>query len=146
MTEKAKLPGTPFCWGTGAMRFGAVFLGLFSVVVVFAIVDHARTARLEQFEEVSAVGDTVYFQRATSRQGAVVATLNGQPLYPVTDQKKELKDTNMVRVAHDQTTGLNIYTPRKARSSEPRKKEQTLYFLKLGRNDYFEVRPRSAEK
>lgn len=146
MIEKAKAPGTTFSWGAGATRFGAIFLGLFSVVVVFAIVDRARTAGLEQFEEVSAVGDAVYFQRATSRQGAVAATLNGQPLYPVTDQKKELKDTNMVRVGHDQATGLTIYTPRKARSSEPQKKEQTPYFLKLGRNDYFEVRPRAAGK
>lgn len=146
MAEKAKTPGTTFFSSRGAVRFGAVFLGLFALVAVFAIIDRARTARLEQFEEISAVGDTVYFQRGDTGQGAPAVTLNGQPLSPVNDQKKELKDTNMVRVGHDQTTGLTIYTPRKARTSQSRRKEQTLYYLKLGRNDYLEVRPGSAGK
>ena len=148
MDEQTDAPGPIFAWSSGAFRLGTIFFGLFAIVAVFAVIDRQRTTTVEQFEELSAVGDTVFFQRSTLAQGAspVVATLEGVPLYAANDQKKELKDTNMLRVARDETSGLAIYTPRRTGSRGTGKKEQTTYFVKLGRNDYLEVRPRCAGK
>src|SRR4030095_1950208 len=147
MAENSKSSAVPVFGAKGAVRCGVIFLALFALLLVFAMIDRSRTPQIEQFEEVSAVGDTVYFQRALISRGSPqpIFTLNGQALYPANDQKKEVKDTNMVRAGYDEATGLTIYTPRKTRSSEA-KKEQSAYFVKLGRNDYLEVRARSPGK
>jgi len=147
MDENAKPSAVPVFGVKGAVRFAAIFLALFALLLIFAMIDRTRTSQIEQFEEVSAVGDTVYFQRALISRGSAqpIVTLNGQVLYPANDQKKEVKDTNMVRAGYDEATGLTIYTPRKPRSSEA-KKEQSAYFVKLGRNDYLEVRARAPGK
>jgi hypothetical protein len=130
-------------WQKGACRFGAVLLAAIVLLGLLATRDRARVEKLEQFEEVSAVGDTAYFRRPAGRQepALAVATLRGQPLYLLTEDKRELKDTNMLRVARDDASGLAIYTPRKPLPREPGEKTETQYFLKLGRNDYINVGP-----
>src|SRR4029453_1622041 len=109
----------------GAVRFGVIFLALFALLVVFAMIDRTRNTWSGHLEEVGVVGDTVYFKRASVSRGSPqpIVTLNGQPLYPANDQKKEVKDTNMVRAGYDEATGLTIYTPRKTRSSEAKKEQ-----------------------
>jgi hypothetical protein len=69
----------------------------------------------------------------------VVATLNGQPLYIIDNEKKELKDTTMLRVGRDDATGLTVYTSRKPPAGAPNPNGKARYYLKLGRNDYISV-------
>ena len=129
-----------------AFRFGAALLLALLLIIALALIDRLRERPLEQFLEISAVGDTVYFGRPALDNKAAfaepVAVLDGVPLYIVDGNKRELKDTNMVRVGRDAASGLSIYTPRKKDELKPSADSERVYFVKLGRNDYLQVRRR----
>jgi hypothetical protein len=134
-------PGDGLQWPKGAQRLGTVLLGALAVIVVLAVRDRARVADLEHFEESTAVGDTAYFRRSRAAQmpPPVVARLNGQPLYIIDNEKRELKDTAMLRVGRDDAAGLSVYTSRKPPAGDPNPNGKPRYYLKLGRNDYIRV-------
>jgi hypothetical protein len=120
-----------------------ILLGALAVIVVLAVRDRARVADLEHFEESSAVGDTAYFRRPREPQTSspVVVTLDGQPLYLIDNEKKEVRDTAMLRVGRDDVSGLSVYTPREPLANDPNPDGKPHYYLKLGRNDYMRVGP-----
>ena len=59
------LPGGKYAW-----RLGAAFLTALALLVFFAFRDRARVEQLEQFEAITAVGDTTYY-RPTNDVNAV---------------------------------------------------------------------------
>jgi hypothetical protein len=124
--------------GTYARRLGGAFLIALAIIVLFAFRDRARVENLETFEEVTAVGDTTYYQPTNDVNA--VAMLDGHPLFRVDNDKKEIKDTAMRRVGRDAATGLTIYIPRK-NGTRATKTTGEIYFVKIGRNDYIRVRP-----
>ena len=130
-----------------AIRLGSVFLAAFLLIITLNVIERVRGKPLEQFHEVSAVGDDVYFQRPLLDDKTAFAepivSLNGVALYLVDGNKRELKDTNMVRAGRDAATGLSIYTPRKKEEGKEHGRDaERNYFVKLGRNDYLQVRSR----
>ena len=128
-----------------AWRLGGLFLAAFALLVVCAFRDRARVFHLEQFDEVSAVGDTTYYRPA--KDVNAVATFDGQPLFRVDNDKKEIKDTAMQRVGRAPPTGLSIYVSRKNnRNGSGAKNEPATFFVKIGRNDYIRVRPEMPVK
>lgn len=129
------------------MRLGSALLAAFLLIIALNVIERIREKPLEQFSEVSAVGDSSYFQRPSLDDKAALAepivALDGVALYIVDGNKRELKDTNMVRAGRDAATGLAIYTPRKKEEGKDRGKDAVrTYFVKLGRNDYLQVRSR----
>ncbi|HEX5176554.1 MAG TPA: hypothetical protein VFV83_05975 [Chthoniobacteraceae bacterium] len=125
--------------GKPAWRLGALFLAAFAVIIVFSFRDRARVGELEQFEEISAVGDTTYY-RPTNDANAVAA-FEGRPLFRIDNDKKEIRDTAMRRVGRDPATGLSIYVLRKSNAAG-KQTDAATFFIKIGRNDYVRVRGR----
>jgi len=121
-----------------AWWLGALFLAAFAIAVIFSFRDRARVYELEQFEEVSAVGDSTYY-RPTNDVNAV-ATFEGHPLFRIDNEKKEVKDTAMRRVGRDPATGLSIYALREGSAARTVKNDEETFFIKIGRNDYVRVR------
>jgi hypothetical protein len=120
-----------------AWRLGAVFLTAFALIIVLSFCDRARVGELEQFEEVSALGDTMYYR--PTNDASAVAAFEGRPLFRIDNDKKNIRDTAMRRVGHDPATGLSIYVSRKNDASGKRNEDAT-FFIKIGPNDYVRVR------
>ena len=115
----------------------------FAVILALALIERAKSNQLERFADVSAVGDAIYFDRRTAVEGAAVASLNGTPLHLTSTDKTEIRDTKMKRVARDAATGLGIYQLRESAGSaesDNQRRDDAIYFLKVGRNDFVKVK------
>lgn len=121
---------------------GALVAGL-AVIAGTTAIDRARVHKLEQFTELTGVGDTAYFVVPTTplKPPVAAATLNGQLLFPVSYEMLDPRDTNMLRVGRDDATGLTVYRPRKPLKGEGERPREIFYYLKTAPNRYLKVRP-----
>ncbi len=131
--------------GKSAARLALALLTGLAVVAAFGVINRPRSAALEQFGELTAVGDPTYLTLPESAQKPppAAATWEGKPLYPVSYKKLDLRDTKMLRAGRDVATGLTIYRsldPVPPQSGEREKKGEPMLFLKLAPNAYIKVR------
>ena len=144
--EQPLLPTAEFLGSRTAIRLGAILLVGVTVIALLSMRDRSRVALLEQLEEVTAVGDNVYFQAPKQRgaSAASVATLNGEPLSAVNYDKVKVSDPDMLRVGHDETSRLTIYRKRERTNSKERerkKPDDAALYVKIAPGEYIEVRP-----
>ena len=123
-----------------ALRFGlAVFVGL-SLVVFHVTLDNSVRRSLETVSEITAVGDTAYFQLAKVVKLPVVGVmLRGEPLYVVSAETIEVRDTHTLLVERDAVRDLRIYQLSAAGTDEERdraEKGRKAYLLKTAPNQY----------
>ena len=137
-------PATPFVSLKSAFGLGIALLSGFALVSVLAIAGRWNVFTLEQFEEVTAVGDPIFFKSATPFESNQVATnFNGQPLRLVDGEKVEIRDTKMLRVGRDESTQLTIYSLRAPLAPDPlasKKLNGPLFFLKIAPGEYLVAR------
>ena len=78
-----------------ALRLGFALLAGLTIVVGLAFSDSARRGQLEIISETTAVGDTAYFKPSAAKLPSIGATLRGQPLYVVSAETIEVRDTHL---------------------------------------------------
>lgn len=103
----------PMFAGRTAMLFAAAFLMAVAAVVVFSAWDATRRTALEEFSEVTGVGDLQTFKIPFPLPGVPqpVLTWQGKQYVPATYKKAKIDDTEMRRVHRDEATGLTLYHP-----------------------------------
>ena len=135
----------PFFGKSAALSLGSALLGGLFVLLALTRGDRVRRAELERAEEVTAVGDAIFFKLPTdaAKPPPRAAILNGQALYPVSYQTVELPDSRMIRAATDPETGIGIYVTTikvPAQENEHEKAGEKFYFLKTAPKQYVRVR------
>jgi hypothetical protein len=113
MPRDTDTSSTPMFAGRPAMLLASTFLMAIAAVVAFSVWDATRREKLEEFSEVTGVGDTHTF-KIPSPPPAVpqpILTWQGRQYAPVTYKKAKIDDTEMRRVHRDEATGLTLYHP-----------------------------------
>ena len=91
-----------------------------AAVVAFSVWDATRRGELEEFSEVTGVGDTHIFTIPNPPPAVprVILTWQGRQYAPATYKKAKIDDTEMRRVHRDETTGLTLYHPAEKDAAE----------------------------
>ncbi len=135
----ARMEGVHTAW-----LLGTILLAGVALMAILTVRDRSHVSALEEFKEVSAVGDMTYFQLPKPQQQppARAATLHGVALYPVSHEKVKVDDPGMIRAARDEASALTLYRTRESIESEKREpaKKEDHYFLKIAPGEYIEVR------
>ncbi|MHA3773215.1 hypothetical protein ACXR0O_16905 [Verrucomicrobiota bacterium sgz303538] len=134
-----------------AMRLGEAILIGFAVIIVLAGIDNAQRSKLETFQEVTAVGDRAVFPIPAQVQKPPVAAVSfrGQPLYPVSYEPVEIRDTKMIRLGRDDNGQYFVYGTREnvpPQEGETVRKGETFFFLKVEPNKYLKTRTSTPGK
>lgn len=126
-------PPPVFAARTALRLAEALLIGL-AAVAAFTWWDARRSARLESFAEVTAVGDKNYFGNPDppGTPGKPIIRAENQLWVPVSFEKERRRDTQMLRAARDQS--LTLYRPRKEAKPDE-------LFVKIERNGYLRLRP-----
>lgn len=117
-----------------ARWFGVAILAGFAVVLAFTLRDAGREHDLEHFDQITAFGDTNYFVVPSPPPNPPVAIVQWEDRawVPVDFIKRDLRDTEMLRVGHDPASGLTLYRPREdAKPDELFVKRDTDSFYQL---------------
>ena len=103
----------PLFAGRTALMLAAVFLMGIAAVVAFSAWDATRRSAIEEFSQVTAVGDTNTYKIPTPPPAvpAPVLTWEGRQYAPTTYKKAKIDDTEMRRLHRDEATGLTLYYP-----------------------------------
>jgi hypothetical protein len=103
----------PMFAGRTAKLLAAVFLMAIGAIVAFSVWDATRREGLEEFSEVTGVGDTHTFKIPNPPPAILqpILTWQGRQYTPVTYKKAKIDDTEMRRVHRDEATGLTLYHP-----------------------------------
>jgi hypothetical protein len=119
-----------------AVRIGAAMLIGFVAVLAFTVRDARREIELEHFDQISAFGDTNYFVVPSPPPDPPVAIVQweGRAWVPENFVKRDLRDTQMLRVGSDQATGLILYRRRE-------KAQQDELFVKRDTDSFYLLRP-----
>jgi len=116
-----------------AIWLGAAFLAALLVVCIFTAADFASAAKLEGFSETTAVGDSNYFRSPPATADQVFAA-GGRQFVVASQEKAKIDDTDMMRIARDETTGYTLYTPRS--------KPGGGVYVKIDIGEYLPLKPR----
>ena len=113
MSRATNAESEPMFAGRTAMLFATVFLMAIAAVVAFSAWDATRRVALEEFSEVTGVGDTQTFKIPVPQPAVPqpVLTWKGRQYVPTTYKKAKIDDTEMRRVHRDEATGLTLYHP-----------------------------------
>ncbi len=131
--------------GRSAANLGLALLAGLALVAALGIWSRPKAAELEHFQQVSAVGDAIFFipPELAQKPPPAAVTWDGKPLYPVSYKKLDLHETKMVRAGRDPQTGLSIYRslePVAPQPGEREKKGEPMFFLKIGPGAFIKVR------
>ncbi|MEZ0259301.1 MAG: hypothetical protein ACAI37_28790 [Chthoniobacter sp.] len=129
-----------------AVCLGAVLLVALFIVLALTWRDNGQRAQLETTVEYTAVGDSSYYPMPANPPAPpypVVASLKGQPLYPVDYRRREFAADDMTRAGLDEKGGYLLY--RGPEKSEKKKdadeiKRGPLYYLKISPTEYLKLR------
>jgi hypothetical protein len=129
----------------------AVWLGAALLVALFIVLaltwrDNGQRAQLETTVEYTAVGDSNFYPMPVTPPAppyTVVASLKGQPLYPVDYRRREFAADDLIRAGVDEKGGYHLY--RGPEKSEKKKDEEELkrgplYYLKISPTEYLKLR------
>jgi len=96
-----------------AMWLGVVVLVGFAAVLACTLRDAGREDELEHFDQITALGDTHYFVVPSPPPNPPVAIVQwqGRAWVPVDFEKRDLRDTQMLRIGRDEISGLTLYPP-----------------------------------
>jgi hypothetical protein len=135
---------TGFFAERAAVWIGWALLAAMATILLLASFDRQHRRGLETFKEVTGVGDQAFFKEPDAVGGAPAATVifKGQALVPVTPKHISERDARMLRVGDDDSGAYRIYVNRE--SAEAGNKREADYFLKLGNDEYLNVRPEHA--
>lgn len=99
--------------GQTATLLAAVFLMAIAAVVAFSAWDATKRAGLEEFSEVTGVGDVQTFKIPAPVPSVpqTILSWQGKSYAPATYKKAKIDDTEMRRVHRDDATGLTLYYP-----------------------------------
>jgi hypothetical protein len=113
MSRSAESNSEPLFAGRTALILTALFLMAIAAVVAFSAWDATRRTDIEEFSQVTGVGDVNTFKIPTPVPAvpAPVLTWQGKQYTPVTYKKAKIDDTEMRRVHRDEVTGLALYHP-----------------------------------
>lgn len=113
MPRPANAESEPMFASRTAMLFAATFLMAIAAVVAFSAWDATRRTALEEFSEVTGVGDLQTFKIPFPPPAVPhpVLTWQGRSYIPATYKKAKIDDTEMRRVHRDEATGLTLYLP-----------------------------------
>jgi hypothetical protein len=119
-----------------AVWLGTGLLTGLVLVLVMVLRDNAHRTALEHIIiPFSAASDTSYLPMPTEPPAPpypAVATLDGQPLYPVNYRHREKSEVDLVRVGRDEALGINIYQQSSRSRNDDEKDTAQSYYLKLG--------------
>jgi hypothetical protein len=137
-------------FGTRAARIlaGTLILAL-AIITYFAAGDRLRRSELETFERVTAVGDTAYVAIPEIPGSTPLATLAGKPLYALSKEVVEARDSRMQLVERDATTGRGVYAatqPVETKEGDRPRAGEKLYFLKVKTDEYLMAGPGAPAK
>jgi hypothetical protein len=129
------VPSPLFARRCAVLLMVALVAGL-TLITAFSIVDRSQRQTLEDFQQVTAAGDTAYVPqpRKLENPPQVLAHYDGRALSLVSAEKVKLHDTAMVRVGRDEAAGVFIYTTR-----EPRADEEGFFYLKIDTGEYLKT-------
>ena len=124
---------------------GALLVALF-LVLALTWRDNGRRAQMETTAEYTAVGDLHYYPMPATPPPppyTPLASVKGQPLYPVDYRRREFAADDMTRVGLDEMGGYILY--RAPEKSEKKKdadeiKRGPLYYLKISATEYLKLR------
>jgi hypothetical protein len=116
-----------------AMWLGAAYLVALLVVCIFTAADFASAAKREGFSETTAVGDSNFF-RSPPASADQVFTAGGRQFVVASQEKAKIDDTDMVRIARDETSGYTLYTPRSKAGGG--------VYVKIEIGEYLPLKPR----
>ena len=119
-----------------AVQLGIAMLIGFVAVLAFTVRDARRELELEHFDQISAFGDTNYFVVPSPAPEPPVAIVQweGRAWVPENFIKRDLRDTQMLRVGSDEASGLILYRRRE------KAKEDEL-FVKRDTDSFYLLRP-----
>jgi hypothetical protein len=139
-------PSTGLFAGRAAGWFGWAILAALAAVILLISQEHRRRTPVETYEELTSVGDHSFFKmpEQAGKNPVAAVIFRGQPLYPAGFHRLRNSDTKMLRAGSDDSGALRIYM-----NSEPdpqtrdagAKKSESDYYLKLGEDEYLNVRP-----
>jgi len=142
-------PPSPIHAQLWAVRLGAALLVAFVVILGLAFSDNARRRQLETTSEMTAVGDTHYFQPPdAAKLPAAAATLDGRPLYLTDANSFFVRETHARRVARDPAGGVDIYALSHGATDEERQRlggHRRAFLLKTGANEFVAVEPANGK-
>jgi hypothetical protein len=126
----------PMFAGRTAMLLASTFLLAIAAVVAFSAWDATRRPALEEFSEITGVGDTQTFKIPNPPPAIPqpVVTWQGRQYTPTTYKKAKIDDTEMRRVHRDEATGLTLY--------HPAAKHMTELFIKVEEGRYLPLKTR----
>jgi hypothetical protein len=103
----------PMFAGRTAKFLATAFLMAIAAIVAFSAWDATRREGLEEFSEVTGVGDNHTFKIPIPPPAIPqpILTWQGRQYTPVTYKKAKIDDTEMRRVHRDEATGLTLYYP-----------------------------------
>jgi hypothetical protein len=128
-----------------AVRLGEALLIGFAVVILFAGLDNAQRRGLETVQEVSSVGDRVYFRIPEERTSPPVAAVifRGDQLLPVSYEPVKIRDTRMIRLGMDDSGQYAVYGSREGLSPENAgigAQADKFLFLKVAPDEYLKTK------
>jgi hypothetical protein len=103
----------PMFAGRSAKFLATMFLMAIAAIVAFSVWDATRREGLEEFSEVTGVGDTHTFKIPNPPPAVPhpILTWQGREYTLATYKKAKIDDTEMRRVYRDAATGLTLYHP-----------------------------------
>jgi hypothetical protein len=111
MPRPTNAESEPMFAGQTATLLATAFLMAIAVVVAFSAWDATRRTNLEEFSEITGVGDATTFKIPVPPPAAPqpIVTWQGRQYIPTTYKKAKIDDTEMRRVHRDEATGLTLY-------------------------------------
>lgn len=128
---------------------GGGFLVMLFLALAMVLRDNSRRAEIEQTVETSPFGDTIYLtlpEAPPAPPYPAVASLNGQPLYPVNYKRYEKSEVALERAGRDEATGVSIYRELRQAKDSKDPEAAAIYFLKLGPREYLKVSSRQVSE
>jgi hypothetical protein len=134
-----------------AIYLGAALLAGLTLVLIFTALDRSRRTQLEATSQTTAVGDRAFFllPQISQKPPGVAANFRGQPLYPISYARVEIRDSRMTQAGSDDSGTFRIYTTREhvpLQDGEIDKPGEPVYFLKTAPDEYVKVRPSTPGK